>query len=122
MNSRYDSVDDVLDAVWGTAEFDGFEERPTVDSKGIFGSHPLKTVVTWNDPEPVRLLLDAGADINEHHEGGDTALHHAIRLGNFSVARLLIERGADQTIRNNERKLPRDYCWSGEWEGLGLHG
>jgi len=120
MSQRYRSAEEVLDAVWGTVEFGGFAERPAVSSVGIFGSQPLKTVVTWDDLTPVELLLDAGADINARHEGGDTALHHALRMGHFSVARLLLARGADQTIRNNEGKLPRDYCSSIEWDGLGL--
>ena len=51
---------------------------------------------------------------------GDTALIHAIRMGEFTVARLLIARGANRDIRNDEGKLARDYCWEGEWKGLGL--
>ena len=106
--------------MWGTAEFGGFVERPRVSSVGIFGSQPLKTAVTWGDLTPVKLLLDAGADVDAKHEGGDTALHHALRMSHFSVARLLLSRGADQSIRNNDGKLPRDCCSSIEWDGLGL--
>jgi ankyrin repeat protein len=84
------------------------------------GSQPLKVAVTWDDVLAVELLLDADAAINGKHEGGDTALHHAIRMGNFGVARLLVRRGADQSIRNDKGELPRELCWSGEWEGLGL--
>jgi ankyrin repeat protein len=118
--SRYRTVEDVLDAVWGTVEFSGSDERPTIDSVGVFGSRPLKTAVSWNELAPVELLLDAGADVNARHEEGDTALHHAIRMGHFSVARLLLAHGADQTIRNNQGRLARDYCSSVEWERLGL--
>jgi hypothetical protein len=110
----------VLDSIWTVVEFGSFQERPKVDSIGIFGSQPLKIAVTWDDVIAVELLLDAGAAINAKNEGGNTALHHAISMGNFGVARLLIRRGADQSIRNEEGKLPRDLCWSGEWEGLGL--
>jgi len=120
MTQRYRSADEVLDAVWGTVEFGDSKERPTVHSVGMFGSKPLKTVVTWDNLNPVELLLDAGADINARHEGGDTALHHAIRMRHFSVARLLLARGASQTLKNNEGKLPRDYCSPKEWDDLGL--
>jgi ankyrin repeat protein len=120
MTQRYGSAKDVLEAVWSTVEFGGFAERPTVSSVGIFGSQPLKTVVSWDDLNAMELLLDAGADINARHEGGDTALHHAIRMRHFALARFLLARGADQIIRNNEGKLPRDYCASNEWDGLGL--
>jgi hypothetical protein len=116
----YSNADEVLDAVWDVIEFGSFTQRPKVDSVGAFGSQPLKVVVTWGDVRAVELLLDAGAPVNAKHEGGDTALHHAIRMANFGLARLLIGRGANQTIRNDEGKLPRDLCWTGEWEGLGL--
>jgi ankyrin repeat protein len=117
---HYRTADEVLDVVWHVVEFGSFKDRPTVNSVGIFGSQPLKTVVTWDDLNAVGLLLDAGADINAHHEDGDTALHHAIRMGHFNVARLLIHRGADQSRRNHEGKLARDYCSNDEWHGLGL--
>jgi ankyrin repeat protein len=116
----YVSAEAVLEDVWLVVEFSSFPNRPTVGSVGIFGSQPLKVAVTWGDPNAVALLLDAGAPIDAQHEGGDTALHHAIRMGYFGVARLLIGRSADQTIRNALGQLPRDLCWSGEWASLGL--
>ena len=91
-----------------------------MDSIGIFGSQPLEIAVTWDEVPAVELLIDAGTAINARHEGGDTTLHHAIRIGNSGVARLLIRRGADQSIRNDKSEFPRDLCCSGEWEGLGL--
>jgi len=117
---EYRNAEDVLDLIWKVVEFGSFSERPTVDSLGIFGSQPLKIAVTWDDLRAVELLLDAGAAIDARHEGGDTALHHALRMGHFGLARWLIRRGANQSIRNDDGKLPRDLCWSGEWEGLGL--
>jgi ankyrin repeat protein len=123
MSARYTTVDEVLDDVWGTVGFSSFEQRPALASVDIFGSQPLHTAVTWGDAIAVTLLLDAGAAIDARHEDGETALHHAIRMGHFGVARLLISRGADQAVRDGEGKLARDYCSSIEWPGLGLnHG
>ena len=102
-------------------DFMGYEGPIECTSVGMFGSQPLKIVVTWGDVEAVRLLLDAGAPIDAPHEDGDTALHHAIRMGHFGVARLLIARGANQTFQNGEGKLARDYCHNSEWAELGLH-
>jgi ankyrin repeat protein len=116
----YVSADAVLEDVWRVVEFGSFPNRPTLNSVGIFGSQPLKVAVSWGDPHAVALLLNAGAPIDAQHEGGDTALHHAIRMGHFDVARLLIGRSADQTIRNALGQLARDLCWSGEWASLGL--
>jgi ankyrin repeat protein len=120
MNSRYRTVQEVLEDAATAVDFLGREEPLSLTSVGTFGNQPLAIVVTWDDPNAVGLLLDAGAPIDAQHEDGDTALHHAIRMGHFGIARLLIERGADQTIRNLEGRLARDYCWEGEWDGLGL--
>jgi hypothetical protein len=117
---EYRNAQDVLDLIWKVVEFGACAERPAVDCVGIFGCQPLKIVVTWDDLRAVELLLDAGAAINARHEGGDTALRHALRKGHFGLARWLIRRGASQCIPNDEGKLPRDLCWIGEWEGLGL--
>ena len=43
----------------------------------------------------VKLLLDAGADVNEPAVNGRTALMHAARDGNVNSVKLLIEAGAD---------------------------
>jgi ankyrin repeat protein len=95
---EYNSVDDVLDAVWDVVEFGGYQERPTVKSIGIFGSTPLFAPITWGDVKAVRLLLDAGIDCNAQRERGETALHHAIRMGKFDIARMLLAHGADPRI------------------------
>jgi ankyrin repeat protein len=50
----------------------------------------------------IELLLDAGADIDGQDERGRTALHGAVFAGYNDVARLLIERGADTRITDNE--------------------
>jgi ankyrin repeat protein len=120
MASRYTTAAQVLEDVAGAVGFGSDSGPISVSSVDIFGSQPLKVATTWGDPVAVGLLLDAGAAIDAKHEDGDTALIHAIRMGEFAVARLLIARGANKNIRNDEGKLARDYCWEGEWKGLGL--
>ena len=44
----------------------------------------------------VRLLVDAGVDINWQDETGETALHIAARFGNDDCARILLEGANDQ--------------------------
>jgi len=120
MASPYQTVGEVLEAIQSVTEFLPGEEPLNVNSVGIFGSHPLKVAVTWGDITAVNLLIAAGAELNAKNEDGDTALHHAIRMGHFHVARRLVELGANQAILNNEGKLARDYCWQEEWPSLGL--
>jgi ankyrin repeat protein len=120
MNSRYRTAQEVLADAATAVDLLGREEPLLLTSVGIFGNQPLAIVVTWDDANAVALLLDAGAPIDAQHEDGDTALHHAIRMGHFGIVRLLIDRGANQTIRNSEGKFARDYCWEGEWKGQGF--
>ena len=47
------------------------------------------------------LLLDAKADIDHQSEAGNTALFFACQCSNIEVAQLLLERGADKTLKNN---------------------
>jgi uncharacterized protein len=42
----------------------------------------------------VRLLVDAGADVDIHDESGTTALAHARRRGVEAIERILVEAGA----------------------------
>lgn len=42
MTRNYSNADEVLDSIWTVVEFGSFQERPKVDSIGIFGSQPLK--------------------------------------------------------------------------------
>lgn len=115
---EYKTADDVLDAVWTVVEFSGHEERPTIKSIGVFGSTPLFAPITWGDVSAVRLLLEAGIDCNVQRERGETALHHAIRMGEFDIARMLLAYGADLQIRDIDGKASYDCCWEGEWEGI----
>ena len=48
----------------------------------------------------VELLLDAGADPNCRTMDGETPLHRAVRMLNYSVARELLGRGANPRLRD----------------------
>jgi hypothetical protein len=56
----------------------------------------LRDAAARGDTELVSLLLDAGVDINEANEQGDTALLAAVATGNLvELAELLVSWGAD---------------------------
>jgi serine/threonine-protein phosphatase 6 regulatory ankyrin repeat subunit B len=59
------------------------------------GSRPLLFVARSGDAESARVLLDAGANVNEALPNGMTALVEAAHSGNQDVGILLLERGAD---------------------------
>ena len=52
------------------------------------------------------LLLDAGADVNQRNDAGDTALHAAAASGMTSVIQLLADRGASLETRNEVGETP----------------
>jgi len=69
---------------------------------------PLIWAAVCDRREAVEWLLDHGADINQKatfgglsHGQGITALHMAAQYGHMAVVRLLVERGADRTIKDD---------------------
>lgn len=56
----------------------------------------------------LRLLLDAGADVNARQHGGYTALQSAAQHGHIDVIDLLLERGADVNAATDDGRRPID--------------
>ena len=65
------------------------------------GSSPLTTAAMMNRKEIARLLVEAGADLNQANNDGSTALHTAAFFCRTEIVKLLLENGADKSIRNN---------------------
>lgn len=55
---------------------------------------PLAGAERTAQEKTVKLLLKAGADVNAKAHDGNTALGNAVRRGNTSIAKILIEAGA----------------------------
>lgn len=62
----------------------------------LVGTRPLMVAAANGHIETVRLLLDAGADINAHDITGWTALHAGALNGNAPLVSLLLSSGAVQ--------------------------
>ena len=78
-------------------DFGGYRrERPM--SGGLTA---LVFAARHGDIETVRILLDAGADVNQVTEYGWTALLTATQNRYYQLGRYLLERGADPAIANN---------------------
>ncbi|MBV8842246.1 MAG: ankyrin repeat domain-containing protein [Bryobacterales bacterium] len=58
--------------------------------------------------ESIKLLLDAGVDINAVDSRGQTALHGAAEKGSDNVIKFLAERGAKLDIKDKQGKTPLD--------------
>ena len=73
-------------------------------------SHVLALAVKENFVEIVRLLVNAGVDINYQDEQGETALHVAARFGHVDCARILLNGTSSQTA---DTEIPeKTYGWT----------
>lgn len=58
----------------------------------------------------VKLLVEAGVDINYQDEKGETALHHAARLGHVQCVKILLE--GNETQQANVELAEETYGWT----------
>ena len=69
---------------------------------------PLMLACCDGNAEIVKLLLDAGADPNEHTEWGEYALTNAVVRGHTEAVRLLLEGGAAVDVEYAPRSVPAE--------------
>lgn len=65
------------------------------------GNNALINAVMHESVSSSMILMDNKDLINSQNKDGDTALHIAVREGNFEIAYALINKGADTGIANN---------------------
>jgi len=69
----------------------------------------LHKAAFWNHTHIVPWLLnDCHLDPNLLDYNGDTALHDVARFGHVEMAKMILKKGADLSIKNNEGKTPLD--------------
>jgi ankyrin repeat protein len=74
-------------------------------------NQPLHAAIALGDSlETIRLLLNAGADVNVTQAGGFTPLHQAAAAGKQDIVQLLLDHGARKDSRCDQSKLPCDYA------------
>jgi ankyrin repeat protein len=66
----------------------------------------------------VQLLLDAGAPVNERQSGGFTPVMSAAQNGDAPVLDLLLARGADPTLKDDEGRSAADHARTAGHETL----
>lgn len=90
---------EILDALECAPDYAGIRITDA-HTRDAYGSTPLHHAATAGDLEAIRVLLDAGADIDAQGEHAHTPLMDAVQQGRTEAVKLLVERGAT--------KLPND--------------
>ncbi|RPI77523.1 MAG: ankyrin repeat domain-containing protein, partial [Desulfobacteraceae bacterium] len=78
---------------------------------------PLHTAV-WNSRvECVRVLIEAGADLNAQACNQKTGLHYAAEEGKVPIAEMLLKAKADPNLKDSQGKTPLDWAlWNNHQE------
>ncbi len=69
---------------------------------------PLHAAVAARQPAIVRVLIQAGADVNQPQQNGWRPLHAAAQNGDEESVKLLLEHGADRQARADNNQTPSD--------------
>lgn len=72
-----------------------------VRSRNVMANTPLHAAA-GRHPPVCEILVEAGADVNARQEGGWTPLHAAARSGHAETVELLLSRGADPSLTNDD--------------------
>ncbi|CAG8540233.1 1726_t:CDS:2, partial [Racocetra persica] len=78
------------------------------------GQTALIYAAKYGNLEPIKLLLEYGADINQTDFEGNTALHYAAAWERFDAVTILIERGCQFAVKNHSGWTALDYSYSME--------
>lgn len=84
----------------------------SVTDRNDFDNTPLHTVCTWGEIDPVKVLLDAGADINAKGEHGMTPIFNAVISRNPALVDFLLKNGASKHCKIFGTKNLLDYAKS----------
>lgn len=79
-------------------------DASVVNRKGPDGITALMYAVLYADAATVKLLLDAGADVNARNSVNATALMWA--AGDLAKTRMLLEAGAEINVRSDDGRTP----------------
>ncbi|HTK83958.1 MAG TPA: ankyrin repeat domain-containing protein [Patescibacteria group bacterium] len=78
-----------------------------VDAKACDGDTPLHLAAHWGDRKAIKLLLEAGAELDALGDMGCTPLYRAVMKNNIQVAEFLFSAGANPDLVSELGFSPR---------------
>ena len=88
------SLEEILRSVESVPDYSG-HRAVSVHYKNGWGDTPLHIVSNWGDCEAIKILIEAGADINASGETGFTPLHCATEQNHIEAVALLLSLGEE---------------------------
>ena len=79
---------------------------------------PLVLACVYEQHEAVKLLIQAGADVNLTEKKARTPLHWACYNGNIDIVKLLIDNGANALIKDKDGKIAKDIAKAEGYENI----
>ena len=80
------------------------KNRQLASARDKYGDTPLMQAATYGDAPLLKLLIDAGADVNAANPEGATALMRA--AGDYDKVKLLLDHGASADARSKLGRTP----------------
>lgn len=76
--------------------------KSDINKKDPFGgSSPLIIATVFDKPEIAKVLIEAGANLNQKNNDGSTPLHSAAFFCRTETVQDLLNAGADKALKNN---------------------
>ncbi len=82
------------------------QDPQLIHAKNADGDEPLHLAAQQDDPEMIKLLLEAGADVNAKGAKGWTPLHYAGDVDSKEACLILLEKGANRDALNDDSQKP----------------
>ena len=87
-----------------------------IDVSNRIGQTPLHMACLWGRYMSVKLIIDAGANLNLQNKFDSTPLHMLAQMGKgpesalIETAKLMVAAGADLTVKDDKDAMAYEYC------------